>query len=75
MSFFLSRWAAYLAGIATILLWQAIVKGRAANWFYAVCLVADVAADLACRLWIDISSIWRRKKKKVRLDEFENRLS
>lgn len=63
-------WACFLAGIIAMALWQYFVKGRFVNFFYALCVIADALLDVGCQLWIDISGIFRRRKK-VALDESE----
>lgn len=74
MSFILSRWAAYLAGIATILVWQSLIKGRIVNLWIALGVIADVLLDISCQVWIDISRVWKGKKA-IELDDHENHIS
>jgi len=64
-----------LAAVVFLLLFRFAVRGRLINWYGLFLSLPGIAKDLACQLWIDVSTLFRRRKKEIQLDEYERKLS
>jgi hypothetical protein len=76
MSFLTLYLIAFAVMLALVIL---AIRGRLINWFYAVCVLADVLLDMAAQLFIDLDKVLkyirRIFRRRVRLDEHERELS
>jgi len=64
-----------VAAVIFLLLFRLAVRGRLINWYGLLLALPGITKDIACQVWIDVSSPFRRRKKEVQLDEYERRLS
>lgn len=54
-----------------------LVSVRRINWRGLFGAIAEAVMDIACHLWIDICAVFPRRKRRreIKLDEYEKRLS
>lgn len=64
-----------IAIVVLCLVWRVLVKGWFYGFLYALGHVIGIAADVSCQIWIDVTGVARRKKKSVKLDEYEKKIS
>jgi hypothetical protein len=65
-------WYWLTAILVLAILWRPFVKGGLAYVWYFLLVCADVAKDLACQLYLDVSKIWKRPRKPPELDLTED---
>lgn len=70
---FLTHLIAYLVGALSIVLWQLFVRGYVYAFFYNAGILLGAVGYLVCQLWIDVAGLFRKKKKVVKLDEYEEK--
>jgi hypothetical protein len=61
---------AYLA--LTLLFCRWLFTGRLFGAWYAVRVIFGAFLDVLCQAWIDLSGLWKRKKKVHDLDETDD---
>ena len=61
--------------VVFVIIVLAALSGWLINILYALWVVGGALVDVACQAWIDISKLWRRKAKVIKLDEYEQRIS
>lgn len=68
-------WA--IALVVVLFFYIFCVRGYVINWVGLAKALPGIVADILCQLWIDISGMFKRKKKAdvIELDEYERRLS
>jgi hypothetical protein len=50
-----------------------LVRGRLINFFYGLGLLIDVAKDIGCQAWIDLSKLWQRRPRIEDHEDFWHR--
>jgi hypothetical protein len=62
----------YIALLALALLFcRWLFTGRLFGVWYAVCVISGAFLDVLCQAWIDISGLWKRRRK-PKVEEFED---
>jgi len=73
LSTFLLCW---LAANALFLIWALLKSGYFPATYWLICQITGAFKDVACQTWIDVSKLWKiRRKRRIELDEYERHLS